>query len=711
MTHKKPPKSDTPAAADTSAVSDTPAVVDTPTAPAAPIPQSERFLRFSATYSFALDPFQVQACAHIDAGKGVLVAAPTGSGKTVVGEYAIWLALESGLRCCYTTPIKALSNQKYHDLVARHGEAQVGLLTGDQVINGDAPVLVMTTEVLRNMIYTGSSTLQGLGYVVMDEVHYLADRFRGAVWEEVILGLADSVQLVALSATVSNAEEFGAWLHQTRASGVEVVISETRPVPLYQHMMVGHELHPLLAKNGNAINPKLMGIAVEQSGRQRSHGPRRPHGSARRDLVPRRSAVVIKLQQQRLLPAIFFIFSRAGCDGAVRHLLGDDVRLTTAAERDELLRIAQRHGASLSYADRQAIGWETFTQAFARGISAHHAGLLPLVKNCVEEGFVRGLLKVVFATETLALGINMPAKSVVLEKLIKFNGEVTAEITPAEYTQLTGRAGRRGIDVEGHAVVLWSTTLNPKMVAGLAGKRTYPLLSSFAPTYNMAVNLVGSIGRERAAALLARSFAQFQSDRHTLGRRRAIADEFQRVCQLLDHYGYLDGDQVSAPGKMLARIYSELDLVVAEAVRTSVFESLDVPQLAAVLSTLVYEGRMELRDPAPMPDTATRSATRALNVIRREIVDNGKRFGIDAPRTLDTGFAFAARDWAAGESLAVVLDNTRLAAGDFVRWIRQIIDLASQIAQAPGVGALRDQARAVITALRRDIIVMEDGLD
>ncbi|MDR1354695.1 MAG: DEAD/DEAH box helicase [Propionibacteriaceae bacterium] len=669
---------------------------------------SERLARFATSYPFGFDQFQLVACTELDAGKGVLVAAPTGSGKTVVGEYAVWLALESGLRCCYTTPIKALSNQKYHDLVARYGEEQVGLLTGDQVVNSAAPVLVMTTEVLRNMIYAGSSTLAGLGYVVMDEVHYLADRFRGAVWEEVILGLADSVQLVALSATVSNAEEFGAWLNQVRATGVEVVISETRPVPLYQHVMVGRELHPLLDKKGVGVNPKLLGIALEQSQRQRSRGPRGYHGSARRDLVPRRAAVVVKLQQQLLLPAIFFIFSRAGCDGAVRQLLGDGIRLTTSAERAELLEIAQRHGAALSYDDRQAIEWETFAQAFGHGIAAHHAGLLPLLKACVEEGFTRGLLKVVFATETLALGINMPAKSVVLEKLIKFNGEATAQITPVEYTQLTGRAGRRGIDVEGHAVVLWSSAMNPKMVAGLAGKRTYPLLSSFAPSYNMAVNLVGTIGRERARALLKRSFAQFQSDRHTLGMHRSIATEFDQVCQLLEHYGYLAGDQVSEPGRMLARIYSELDLVVAEAIRTDIFEDLNAAQFAAVLSTLVYEGRAELRDPIPMPDSATRATERSLEVIRREIADNGKQLGIPPPRMLDSGFASAARAWATGECLAVVLDDTHLAAGDFVRWVRQVIDLASQIVQAPGAERVRSQARAVIAAMRRDIIVLDE---
>lgn len=524
---------------------------------------------FRAQYPFALDDYQVTACEHVAAGRGVLVAAPTGAGKTVVGEFAVFSALQAGRKCFYTTPIKALSNQKFHDLVARHGEAAVGLLTGDTTINGEAPVVVMTTEVLRNMIYAGSPTLANLGYVVMDEVHYLADRFRGAVWEEVIISLADSVQLVALSATVSNAEEFGDWLSEVRG-GVEVVVTERRPVPLYQHVLVGRRLVELFA--GTDVNPELVRLAREEARSQRDDS-RRPRGrsgngrrstgygsgrygggaarqrlEASRHLVPRRDGAIERLAAEGLLPAIYFIFSRQGCDTAVGQLAHSGLRLTSGAERRVLADIAARHTAGLSPSDLAALEYDRFLAAFLDGIAAHHAGLLPAFKEMVEEAFAAGLVKVVFATETLALGINMPAKSVVLEKLVKYNGETHADITAGEYTQLTGRAGRRGIDVEGHAVVCWQPGLDPRALAGLASRRTYPLRSSFQPTYNMAVNLVATVGRERARGLLEQSFAQYQSDRSVVGLAHTIAGNRSRIatewasagCELGDAREYFE---------------------------------------------------------------------------------------------------------------------------------------------------------------------------
>jgi ATP-dependent RNA helicase HelY len=523
---------------------------------------------FADGYPFDFDDYQREACAHVETGSGVLVAAPTGSGKTIVGEFAVFLALSNGRKCFYTTPIKALSNQKYADLVRRHGTGRVGLLTGDTSVNSEAPIVVMTTEVLRNMIYARSSTLANLGYVVLDEVHYLADRFRGAVWEEVIIGLADSIQLVALSATVSNAEEFGEWLSEVRGD-MAVVVSERRPVPLYQHVLVGQTLHDLFAEvaptarelpgEGKVdVNPILIKIAREESRfvrddarrprgksgrgrrtvsygsgayggaahRSRYGGPGRGPGSLR---VPSRPELVELLDDEELLPAIVFIFSRVGCDAAVRQLLESGVRLTTTAERQQIAAIMERHVAGLSGGDLQALDYDLFAESLGRGVAAHHAGMLPTFKECVEEAFVRGLIKVVFATETLALGINMPARSVVLEKLVKFDGETHADVTPGEYTQLTGRAGRRGIDVEGHAVVLWQPGLDPRAVAGLASRRTYPLRSSFSPTYNMAVNLVASVGRERARTLLEQSFAQFQSDRSVVGAARTLAKNDEAI--------------------------------------------------------------------------------------------------------------------------------------------------------------------------------------
>ncbi|MGY1616470.1 DEAD/DEAH box helicase [Geodermatophilus sp. SYSU D00691] len=504
---------------------------------------------FTAELGFSLDPFQVEACEALDEGAGVLVCAPTGAGKTVVGEFAVHKALAEGRKAFYTTPIKALSNQKYNDLVDRYGEKQVGLLTGDNAINGDAPVVVMTTEVLRNMLYADSPAIDGLGYVVMDEVHYLADRFRGAVWEEVIIHLPQSVTLVSLSATVSNAEEFADWLVTVRGH-TKVVVSEVRPIPLWQHMLVGGRVFDLFSlrpaahageqgleprarstreRGASVVDPELVRFVREHERRVEGWdgggNGRRGGGFSHRPRYrpPSRSSVVERLDRAGLLPAITFVFSRNGCDQAVSECLRSGLRLTDEAERAEIAQIVDERTGSLPEEDLHVLGFWEWREGLLAGLAAHHAGLVPAFKETVEECFVRGLVKAVFATETLALGINMPARTVVLERLVKWNGEAHVDVTPGEYTQLTGRAGRRGIDVEGHAVVVWAPGMDPELVAGLASTRTYPLRSSFRPSYNMAVNLVGSFGRARARELLGSSFAQFQADRSVVGLARSAA--------------------------------------------------------------------------------------------------------------------------------------------------------------------------------------------
>src|SRR5687768_9227406 len=506
---------------------------------------------FTAELGFSLDPFQVQACEALDEGAGVLVCAPTGAGKTVVGEFAIHKALSEGRKAFYTTPIKALSNQKYADLVERYGQNTVGLLTGDNAINGDAPVVVMTTEVLRNMLYAESPAIDGLGYVVMDEVHYLADRFRGAVWEEVIIHLPQSVTLVSLSATVSNAEEFGDWLVTVRGH-TKVVVSEVRPIPLWQHMLVGNRVFDLFSlrpaahagehgelprelstreRGSSVVDPELVRFVREYERRIDSWGGGGGGGRRDRDRdwhkprykPPSRPDVVERLDRAGLLPAITFVFSRNGCDAAVSACLRAGLRLTDERERAEIAQIIDEHTGGLPEEDLHVLGFWEWREGLLAGLAAHHAGLVPAFKETVEECFVRGLVKAVFATETLALGINMPARSVVLERLVKWNGEAHVDVTPGEYTQLTGRAGRRGIDVEGHAVVVGAPGMDPSVIAGLASTRTFPLRSSFKPSYNMAVNLVSSFGRARARELLASSFAQFQTDRSVVGLARAAA--------------------------------------------------------------------------------------------------------------------------------------------------------------------------------------------
>lgn len=494
-----------------------------------PLPSVESFAKL---LKFPMDDFQVQACRSLAQGKGVLVAAPTGAGKTIVGEFAIHLAIEQDLKVFYTTPIKALSNQKYAEMVKRYGPERVGLLTGDTNQNSDAQIVVMTTEVLRNMIYANSNSLISLGFVVMDEVHYLADRFRGAVWEEVILHLPKDVKIVSLSATVSNAEEFGAWLDEVRGD-TEIIVSEIRPVPLNQHVLFKDELLPLFEEQGKnqVVNSELTQKHQRKLG-QPSHRSVNSKGKryggrpelARIERLSKPEIIDI-LEDEDMLPAIFFIFSRAGCDAAVKACQHQSIRLTTTEEKQEIRRIVEEKTHSIADEDLATLGYFDWLAGLERGVAAHHAGMLPAFKEVVEELFLRKLVKVVFATETLALGINMPARTVVLERLDKFNGEGRVQITPGEYTQLTGRAGRRGIDTQGHSVIQWGAQLDPNDVAGLASKRTYPLISPFRPTYNMAVNLIEAFGRERAREVLETSFAQFQADRSVVGLARGIREK------------------------------------------------------------------------------------------------------------------------------------------------------------------------------------------
>jgi ATP-dependent RNA helicase HelY len=479
---------------------------------------------FAGRYPFALDDFQLRAIQALDAGDSVLVAAPTGSGKTVVAEYAVGRALDAGGKCFYTTPLKALSNQKFGDFVARHGAAKVGLLTGDNSINSEAPVVVMTTEVLRNMLYEKSPTLDGLMSVVMDEVHYLQDPYRGAVWEEVLIHLPPSVSVVCLSATISNAEEFGEWIGTLRGP-TRVVIEEKRPVPLEHHYLVGRDLHPMhVEQEGQLVpNPYVVSLDREEvryktyyrrgSGTPQHQRIPRPREGHRRVYAPRREDVVETLADAGMLPAIYFVFSRAGCDRSVEWLMSAGIRLTTSDEAARIREFAEMRAAWMDEEDLTTLGFFDFVDALASGIAAHHAGMLPVFKETVEELFEAGLVKIVFATETLSLGINMPAKSVVIEDLWKFQGERHELLTPGEYTQLTGRAGRRGIDELGHAVVVYQRQVPFERVASLASTRTYELTSSFRPSYNMAVNLVRNYTREQAHHLLNSSFAQFLADR------------------------------------------------------------------------------------------------------------------------------------------------------------------------------------------------------
>ena len=790
--------------------------------------------RFADRIPFELDAFQQDANEALEAGSDVLVAAPTGAGKTVVADFAIYLAQQRNVKAFYTTPIKALSNQKYHDLVDMYGADKVGLLTGDTSINSEADIVVMTTEVLRNMLYEHSTTLNALGYVILDEVHYLADRFRGPIWEEVIIHLPQSVRIIGLSATVSNVEDFADWIESVRGD-TKLVVSEHRPVPLDQYVLLQKdprtepELFDLYRRDDMGeqtvkMNARLMNRldeldrmearraradAHDRSERRRDRGSKRKFVRKPERYQPRRWAVVDELNFLGMLPAIYFVFSRNGCDEAVDQCLNAGLRLTTDEEALRIRKIVDEMiEGQLTREDLKTLHFPQFRYALEEGFAAHHAGMIALFKQIVERLFEEGLIKCVFATETLALGINMPARSVVVEKLEKYNGTGIVPLTPGEYTQLTGRAGRRGIDTIGNAIVVDHRDFKPETAVALSSKRVYPLHSSFKATFNMAVNLLNSSDYETARDTLDHSFAQWEanesawdleacigklrkaiagyeeamandagdmvelvrirmklSDLQKNERRRlkhevfksneersrafrrldaqiaqlkeqeanhpakqspdfktlmkwghrwvretkelerleyryesrtsSVARQFDRICHSLEVLGYLEtADEnghidyrLTEYGQLLRRLYTERDLVLAQAITHGIFDDLNAPELAAVMSSLLYEPRRgEGGEPRRYPGGPRGRVMQAANALRDmdgQIIALCEANGLENYlQPLDFGIVDLMYNWAYGDSLSEVLEHSDMTGGDFVRTAKRIADVLQQIAVA-----------------------------
>jgi ATP-dependent RNA helicase HelY len=546
---------------------------------------------------FELDDFQRRALDAIDRNHSVLVAAPTSAGKTVVAEYAADLAIAEGGKAFYTTPIKALSNQKYGDFLRRLGPERVGLLTGDNAINGDAPLVVMTTEVLRNMIYAGSGSLDNLRYVILDEVHYLQDAYRGPVWEEVIIHAPATVRLVCLSATVSNTAELAEWISTVRGD-TEAVVEDQRPVALNNLYMVGDKTAPTLH-----LLPTLVdGRPNSEAGRLDAESLRSPRLRSsrprRRYYTPGRVDVIEHLAEADLLPAIYFIFSRAACNDAAQACVDAGLRLAGPDERQRIRDIVEARTASLSDADLDVLDYDRWLNTLELGMAAHHAGMVPPFKEAVEICFAEGLIRVVFATETLALGINMPARTVVIEKLSKFTGERHEFLTPGEYTQLTGRAGRRGIDPVGYAVVLWSPFVPFDQVAALAASRSFRLTSAFRPTYNMAVNLVHRYRAEQAHHLLNLSFAQYQADRSVVSIESRLDKRRSQLAEAEEAARCTRGDAAEFRRLVMARGEArrsaspkgEIAFALSQ-VRPGSILNIDSPRLHGRVAVLTYAQR------------------------------------------------------------------------------------------------------------------------
>ncbi len=639
-----------------------------------------------------LSPFQVRAVEAIRAGHDVLVAAPTGAGKTLVAEYAIEDAVKRGRRTIYTAPIKALSNQKYRDFKAEG--IDVGLMTGDVTIHPGAQVLVMTTEILRNSIFENPRSLEPVEYVVFDEVHFMDDVERGSVWEESLIFAPKDVRFVCLSATIPNAEELGAWLSEIRGRATIVIQSSLRPVPLD---------HRFFTAQSGAFEPqdldRIRKREVEAAGRsakgfERKHGKKGRNGrrddrrDARHGRTPQwndgPSAVPLldELQARDLLPVLVFSFSRKDCERLARanegrELLTQRERAAMEAAQQELLRVFQLEPGFLS--------GEIMSMA-RRGIGYHHAGMLPVHKEVVERLFTSGLIKMLFTTETFALGINMPARTVVFHSLRKFDGVSFDYLSTRDYLQMAGRAGRQGLDKEG----LVFSLLSPKdlveaPIKRLMSGRAEPVESRFKLSFSSMLHLVERLGRARVPEAWEKSFNQFQHRDGTEKQRDKNSREQRRVLDahlaFLDALGYLEGD-VLTPRGHVAKLINGFELQVTELLFRGTLENLGVEALAVVFVGLVYEERRRQDGawiPGKLQGTVRTKVQRDVQDLVGRAADHGLASSIKAP---DWGLTAVTCAWIDGSTFEALGDLTEATAGDVVRNFRMAIQLMRQARRA-----------------------------
>src|SRR5215216_6274600 len=717
-------------------------------APSAASPAPEELVEeFTASQPYQLDDFQLEAIRALANRHSVLVAAPTGTGKTVVGEFGIFMARKYATRAIYTTPIKALSNQKYRDFRAIWGDDQVGLLTGDVVVNRDAAILVMTTEVLRNMLVTGSSVAD-VGTIVFDEVHYMGDAERGTAWEESILLAPRHLPLVCLSATVPNAAEIAEWIRDAHGD-LTCVFHEERAVPLeHRYWLPGadaekhdFQVHTVLDADGHLTNDarRLRGVGGELAGRVRwggvsSQGFRGEERLPASDRDPREQPaawrVVRYLEGEALTPAIYFLFSRRATEEAASSC----VALRPVPHAAELVREAKSRLADLSPADRNLRQVALLLGRFLpRGVAVHHAGLLPQVKLLVEEFFQSGRLRAVFATDTLALGINMPARTVVVGEMLKFDGTSRRLLTPNEYRQMTGRAGRRGIDARGVSLLMYSPWVTFPQTIRVLMSDLLPLESAFRPTYSTAMNLwLRPEDEERLADLYARSLRRFQHDRtlkELTERKQALEDAFEAeraagridradvseragelsrvdydlrrarraatvearrtaegLARVLERYDYLRDARPTAKAPYLRSLFDTNALTLCELLTNRQLEGLEPHEVAEALSWFAMDREAPIRG---LPLTRRLHRLReVLDALHGGVLRDEERHGVQISRPLPVDFHGVALAWSEGHDLASIAQRARMQEGDVVGALQKTLDLIGQLRGAALQGPL-----------------------
>ncbi|MEZ6004863.1 MAG: DEAD/DEAH box helicase [Planctomycetota bacterium] len=647
-------------------------------------PPDERFDgrgRLVGWKGYQLSPFQIQSVEAVRDGHNVLVAAPTGAGKTLVAEYAIEDAVRRGKRCIYTSPIKALSSQKYRDFRATEG-IDVGIMTGDVTLAPTAQVIVMTTEILRNAIFEETGLLNGVEFVIFDEIHFMDDLERGTVWEESLIFLPPEVRLICLSATVSNVLELGNWLTEIRHQETIIVQEARRPVPLSH--WVWTEESGVFDPSKLAFQRKQAGQHLEEIKRRKSFRPRnkgRRRGGGGRTFTPPPdpTSLLVDLAHKKLLPALVFSFSRKDCEKLARRSarLSDELDLLSADERRRMLEL-QDELIELFQLGRGLLRGEIMAMA-REGVGYHHAGMLPVHKELVERMFTHGLLKLLFTTETFALGINMPARSVVFNGLKKFDGVNFDWLRTRDYMQMAGRAGRQGIDDKGFVYCIQSASdlLEAPLERLFAGKPE-PVTSRFRLSYSSLLHLLEHLGRERLYEAWEKSFHHYQTrDKNKKVRERQRRLQ-RRVIEshlgFLESIGYIENDEVTPRGRM-ARLINGYEIQSTELIFSGTLDTLSSRSLAMTAVALIYEERRRFGPPERLRGPLAEDQRR-VGVALRNCFGEEAKAGIEPlMKRPDWGLTPAVVAWYGGGTLADVEETTDATMGDVCRVFRMAIQL------------------------------------
>jgi len=623
---------------------------------------------------FDLNQFQLEAVNAIDQGRSVLVSAPTGAGKTLIAEYAVDKALAGGTRAIYTAPIKALSNQKYRDFREQLGD-DVGIMTGDLTLNPSAPLMIMTTEIFRNTIFERTIELDSLEFVIFDEIHFMDDMERGTVWEESIIFAPKHIRFVCLSATIANLTEFGKWISLVRDESVEVIRSTVRPVPL-THYLFFPDFGP---KRSDKVKTFPTRARSRGRGRSRSQGGR--GGPNRKRHRIDRDSLLDRLQREEKLPLLYFCFSRKECETRARH--NRTRRLLLPEERDEMdalfRKICERYGM---IADETL---EELRSLALRGVGYHHAGLLPQHKEIVEQLFTSGLLKLLFTTETFALGINMPARTVIFSSLRKFDGIGFDTLSTRQYQQMAGRAGRQGIDDDGLVYsIVEDKRVTPKDVRKLTSNDVEPIRSRFNLSYNTLINLHAHLGKEIFTAW-ERSFNNFQWTR--MSRKKKERNRERQLSQIRKKLGFLErleyirDEKVTERGRV-ASLINGYEIQATELFFAGLLNEMDEVQINVILGSIIYEGR---KGDVFVPIDSRVIGHFAENVDRivNDAVQLERSLGIQpSVRMPDFRIASAMAAWCRGKSFPDLEEYTNASRGDLVRNFRLVIQLLKMIRKA-----------------------------